>query len=83
MTVGPLNAHLIAYAKGQGPIRSLRLHGHTLRNEGKAVEGRKIVGYGRGRCSCGTDSPVESADAARNRWHRCHLVDVLYGRWTG
>jgi hypothetical protein len=61
-------------------MRSNRLAGHELRNEGKVYDvGGWPVLIGSGRCTCGERSPVLPTPAARKRWHREHKDTVRAG----
>jgi hypothetical protein len=62
-------------------MRSNRLAGHTLPNEGR-INGLS-VGYsqccGPAVCSCGAESEVLHGANARKRWHREHKDKIRAG----
>jgi hypothetical protein len=55
-------------------MRSNRLAGHELPNEGRIFPTGSFYSVPKGstRCSCGEESPVLSSVNARKRWHREH-----------
>ncbi len=57
-------------------MRSNRLAGHTLPNEGR-IQVRGIwVEVGPARCSCGVESEPLKSDNARRRWHFAHKAEI-------
>ncbi len=58
-------------------MRSNRLAGHELPNEGRLYEnGIYPVQQGVGVCSCGDKSQVLPSANARKKWHRDHKNDI-------
>lgn len=57
-------------------MRSNRLAGHTLPNEGRIQVGGIWVERGPARCSCGAESDVLKSDNARRRWHFEHKAQI-------
>ncbi|TDC34204.1 hypothetical protein E1211_17810 [Micromonospora sp. 15K316] len=58
-------------------MKSNRLAGHTLPNEGRLYDrGIYLVREGAIRCSCGDVSPFLPNATARRRWHREHKAAV-------
>lgn len=64
-------------------MKTNRLAGHELRNEGRVYisgEGYRSRVDGRGRCSCGVKSSRLLPNAAqRKQWHRDHKDDIRQG----
>ena len=65
-------------------MKSNRLAGHTLRNEGRVYDPH---GYpmccGPAVCSCGAQSESLHTAAARQRWHREHKATIRAGAVAG
>jgi hypothetical protein len=53
-------------------VRSNRLAGHTLPNEGRVFGYQLGCMVGSARCSCGEESPSLPSANARKKWHREH-----------
>ena len=62
-------------------MKSNRLAGHELPNEGRIRDaaGWLSNGPGRARCSCGMRSPKLSNTSKRKTWHRDHKDDLRAG----
>jgi hypothetical protein len=57
-------------------MKSSRLAGHTLPNEGRISDNTGWIKVGATQCSCGEESPVLSSDNARKQWHTTHKDQV-------
>lgn len=57
-------------------MRSNRLVGHTLPNEGRISDGAYWLARGPAVCSCGATSDVLPSDNARKAWHALHKDEV-------
>ena len=57
-------------------MRSNRLAGHTLPNEGRIQAEGLWVEHGPARRSCGVESEPLKSDNARRRWHFAHKAEI-------